>query len=144
MSTRTLIQENLRRLSGDRYRRGSSRAKIVPAPTIGPAVPACKCWLVSCSRIEFVDEESATWLHLLTSHLPSPAPGQVIETPQDDSSWLALGWLLAPLISYVLAHFLQVTLTVSRFFPYTAPTVRHHTHSAEINVSRSHHLHLFE
>jgi hypothetical protein len=143
MSTRTLTQENLRRLSGDRHRRGSSR-KIVPAPTVGPAVPACKCWLVSCSRIEFVDEESATWLHLLTSHLPSPAPGQVIETPQDDSSWFALGWLLAPLISYVLDHFLQVTLTVSRFFPYTAPTVRHHTHSAELNVSRSHHLHLFE
>jgi hypothetical protein len=55
-----------------------------------------------------------------------------------------LGWLLAPLISYVLTHFLQVTLTVSRFFPSTAPTVRHHTHSVEINVSRSHHLHLFE
>ena len=107
------------------------------------SMTVCKCWLASCSRLEFVDEESATWLHRLTSHRPSSAEGQVIETPNLTP--------LSPLDSFLSlssCHFLEVTftftLTVSRFFPYPSIYVRHHSHSPEINVSRSQHLQLFE
>jgi hypothetical protein len=133
MSTRTLTQETLRRLSGDRHHRGStcSKAKIVPAPRVGRAcIQYTVQVLPSCSRIVFVDEESATWLHRLTSHLPSPAPAKLLrhqkKTPL--GSWLALGssHLLCS-CPFPPSH--TLCLSFLCLYPHT---VRHYTHSAEL------------
>ena len=146
MSTRTLTQETLRRLSGDRHHRGSSRAKIVPAPRVGCAcIQYCtSATLLFAYRICRRGKRDLAASPDLTP--PESSTSQIIETPKEDSSWLLAGSWLALGSSHLLCSCpFPPSHTLCLSFLCLYPPYGKTSYSlCRINVSRSHHLHLFE